>query len=121
VTHSRSTGRRITVYLGESDVAPGSHRPLYEEIVRSAAAAGLAGASAIRGQEGFGLHRSIHTTRLLSMSEDLPVTVVLVDTPDKVEAFLPQLDALLSGGIVTVEDVELLRFAPADDHARTER
>jgi PII-like signaling protein len=117
VIASRVQGRRITVYVGESDTAPGSHRPLHEEIVRRAADAGLAGATAIRGQEGFGLHRSIHTTRLLSLSEDLPVTVVLVDTPEKVEAFLPRLDAMLGGGIVTVDDVELLRFAPADEHA----
>jgi PII-like signaling protein len=114
VTSSRTPGRRITVYVSESDTVPGSHRPLYEEIVRLAADVGLAGATALRGQEGFGLHRSIHTTRLLSMSDDLPVTVVLVDTTDKVEAFLPQLDALLGGGIATVDDVELLRFAPPD-------
>ena len=100
---------RLTVMVGESDQA--HHRPVYTEIVHRAHSAGLAGASVFRGIEGFGRSQHIHTTRLLSLSEDLPVAVVIVDTDDRVRAFLPQLEDLQIEGLVILEPVEVVRYA----------
>jgi PII-like signaling protein len=104
------TGRalRLTVYIGEDDTW--HHRPLYSEIVHRAHAAGLAGASVFRGIEGFGASSRIHTSRLLSLSEDLPVAIVVVDTDERVRAFLPQLDELVGEGLVTLEECEVVRY-----------
>ena len=100
---------RLTVIVGEDE--QWHHRPLYSEVVHRAHAAGLAGASVFRGIEGFGASRQIHTNRLLSLSEDLPVSVVVVDTADRIEAFLPQVVELVGEGLVTVEDVEVVHHA----------
>ncbi|MGW7821188.1 DUF190 domain-containing protein [Streptomyces puniciscabiei] len=104
------TGRalRLTVYIGEDDTW--HHKPLYSEIVHRAHAAGLAGASVFRGIEGFGASSRIHTSRLLSLSEDLPVAVVVVDTEERVRAFLPQLDELVDEGLVTLEECKVVRY-----------
>ncbi|MFI6356387.1 DUF190 domain-containing protein [Streptomyces sp. NPDC050743] len=99
---------RLTVYIGEDDTW--RHKPLYSEIVHRAHAAGLAGASVFRGIEGFGASSRIHTSRLLSLSEDLPVAVVVVDTEERVRAFLPQLDELVDEGLVTLEECEVVRY-----------
>jgi PII-like signaling protein len=108
---TRLTGRalRLTVLIGEHDTW--HHRPLYSEIVHRAHAAGLAGASVFRGIEGFGASSLIHTSRLLSLSEDLPVAVVIVDSQERVRAFLPQLDELVAEGLVTLDDCEVIRYA----------
>ncbi|MFF9810560.1 DUF190 domain-containing protein [Streptomyces coeruleorubidus] len=105
---TRLTGRalRLTVFVGENDTW--HHKPLYSEIVHRAHAAGLAGASVFRGVEGFGASSLIHTSRLLSLSEDLPVAVVIVDTEPRVRAFLPQLDELVTEGLVTLDDCEVI-------------
>jgi PII-like signaling protein len=100
--------KRLTVYIGESDRH--QHRPLYSEIVHRAHAAGLAGASVLRGIEGFGASSTVHTTRLLSLSEDLPIAVVIVDTEDRISAFLADLDTLIDEGLVTIDDVEVVRY-----------
>ncbi|EME59791.1 DUF190 domain-containing protein [Amycolatopsis decaplanina] len=107
----RLAGRalRLSVYVGEDDVW--HHKPLYHEIVRRAHDAGLAGASVLRGIEGYGASSLIHTTRLLSLSEDLPVVIVIVDEEDRIRAFLPQLDELIGEGLVTLDDVEVIRYA----------
>ncbi|BBC29942.1 hypothetical protein SGFS_012360 [Streptomyces graminofaciens] len=97
---------RLTVLIGEHDTW--HHRPLYAEIVHRAHAAGLAGASVFRGVEGFGASSIVHTSRLLSLSEDLPVAVIVVDTEDRVRAFLPQLDELVNGGLVTLDPCEVV-------------
>jgi uncharacterized protein len=99
---------RLTIFVGEDDTV--HHRPLYSEIVHRAHAAGLAGASVLRGIEGYGASSRIHTTRLLSLSEDLPIAIVIVDTEEKVRAFLPQLDELVSEGLVIVDPVEVIRY-----------
>ena len=98
---------RLTIMVGESDQFHG--RPVYTEVVHRAHRAGLAGASVFRGIEGFGRSHHVHTTRLLSLSEDLPVLVVVVDAEDKVRAFLPDLDELAIEGLVTIEPVEVVR------------
>jgi uncharacterized protein len=100
---------RLTVFVGEDD--RWHHRPLYTEIVHRAHAAGLAGASVVRGIEGYGASSRIHTTRLLSLSEELPVVVVIVDTEDKIRAFLRQLDELVKEGLIIIDPVEVIRYA----------
>ncbi|MEZ7002887.1 DUF190 domain-containing protein [Streptomyces sp. AD55] len=108
---TRLTGNalRVTVLVGENDTW--HHKPVYAEIVHRAHAAGLAGASVFRGIEGFGASSLIHTTRLLSLSEDLPVAVVIVDTDERVRAFLPQLDELVTEGLVVLDDCQVIRYA----------
>ncbi len=100
--------RRLTVLVGESD--HWGHRPLYAEIVQRAQQAGLAGASVFRGIEGFGASNTVHTSRLLTLSEDLPLAIVVVDTPDRIAQFLPQLDELIAEGLVILDDVEVVRY-----------
>jgi uncharacterized protein len=100
--------KRLTVLVGETD--RWHHRPLYTEIVHRAHAAGMAGATVLRGIEGFGASRHLHTSRILSLSEDLPVAVVIIDDPERVAAFLPQLDELIGEGMVVVDDVEVITY-----------
>ncbi|MGW2417171.1 DUF190 domain-containing protein [Streptomyces tubercidicus] len=108
--HSGGTpALRLTVLVGEQDVW--HHKPLYAEIVHRAREAGLAGASVFRGIEGFGADSLVHTQRLLSLSEDLPVAIVIVDTGERIRAFLPQLDELLAGGgLVTLDPCERISY-----------
>ena len=98
---------RLTIYIGEDD--HWHHKPLYHEIVRRARDAGLAGVSVLRGVEGYGASSLIHTTRILSLSEDLPVVIVIIDEEAKLRAFLPQLDELIGEGLVTLDQVEVVR------------
>jgi hypothetical protein len=98
----------LTIFIGEDD--QWHHKPLYTEIVHRAHAAGLAGASVFRGVEGYGASNHIHTTRLLSLSEDLPVAVIIVDSDPAIRGFLPQLDELIAEGLVIVEPVEVIRY-----------
>ncbi|GLW58216.1 DUF190 domain-containing protein [Kitasatospora phosalacinea] len=111
---TRLTGRalRVTVFVGEDDLW--HHRPLYSEIVHRAHAAGLAGASVFRGVEGFGASSLVHTARLLSLSDNLPVAVVIVDSEEHVRAFLPQLDELVTEGLVILDDCEVIRYVGRD-------
>jgi PII-like signaling protein len=99
---------RLSLFLGEGDTW--HHKPLYHEIVRRAREAGLAGATVLRGTEGYGSHSQVHTTRLLDLSEDLPLLVLIVDEPEKVRAFLPQLDELVEEGTVLLDEVEAIRY-----------
>jgi PII-like signaling protein len=113
--------RRLTVYIDEADRAPHSHKPLYCEIVHLARETGLAGATAHRGIEGFGSSRHVHVNRILSLSPDLPVAVAVVDTPEKIDAFVPLVAGLVTGGLITVEDLHAIgpasgREDPAAGH-----
>lgn len=109
---------QLTVFIGESDQY--HHHPLYSEIVHRAHRHGLAGASVFRGIEGFGKASRIHTNRILSLSEDLPVAIVIVDTEERVRSFLPQLEEIVEEGLVVVDAVEVIRYVggePARDPA----
>jgi hypothetical protein len=105
--HGRA--RRLTIFIGDSDQH--HHRPLYTEIVHRAHELGLAGASVFHGIEGYGASSHIHTTRILSLSDDLPVVIVIVDAEERIEAFLPELDGLIDEGLVIIDDVEVYRYA----------
>lgn len=100
--------QRLTIMVGESDMW--QHTPLYHEIVARAHGAGLAGASVFRGVESYGARNHIHTTRILSLSEDLPLAIVIIDTAQRIEAFLPQITELLAGGLVVIEDVRVVQY-----------
>ncbi|QXE33518.1 DUF190 domain-containing protein [Streptomyces sp. GMY02] len=108
MTKLAGTALRLTIFVGESDLW--HHRPVYTEIVHRAHAAGLGGASVFRGVEGYGASSLIHTQRLLSLSEDLPVAIVIVDAGEKIRAFLPQLDELVREGLVMLDDCEVIRY-----------
>ncbi|MEU6477551.1 DUF190 domain-containing protein [Streptomyces sp. NPDC047017] len=112
MTRLTGTALRLTVFLGENDTW--QHKPVYSEIVHRAHAAGLAGASVFRGVEGFGASSLIHTSRLLSLSEDLPVTIVIIDTEERVRAFLPQLDELVGQGLAVLDECEVVRYTARD-------
>ncbi|NDL57218.1 DUF190 domain-containing protein [Phytoactinopolyspora mesophila] len=110
--------RRLSIVMGETDTWHG--KPLYSEIVRRAHARGLAGASVFRGIEGYGASNHIHTTRIFSLSEDLPVQVVIVDNAAKIEAFIDEIEPIVVGGLITLTDVEVVRYAGRSDAAGSE-
>ena len=99
---------RLTIFIGDSDTW--HHKPLSTEIVHRAHAQGLAGASVFHGSEGYGASSIVHTARLLSMSEDLPMAIVIVDHPDRIRAFLPQLDELIGEGLVILDQVTVIKY-----------
>jgi PII-like signaling protein len=100
--------KRLTIFIGEADHY--QHHSLSSEIIDRARRAGLAGCSVFRGAAGFGATGHLHTAHLLSLSEDLPVAIVVIDAAARVEAFLPQLDELVTGGLVILDDVEVIRY-----------
>lgn len=98
----------LRVFVGESDKHSG--RPLYELIVERARAHGIAGATVLRGLLGFGAHSRIHSSKILRLSEDLPMVVEIVDTAERIGAFLPELDGLIGEGLVTLEPVRVIVY-----------
>jgi PII-like signaling protein len=108
---------RLTIFIGETDQF--HHRPLYNEIVQRAHRAGLAGATVLRGIEGYGASTHIHTTRILSLTEDLPLVVLIVDDADRIRAFLPQLDEIVAEGLVMIDEVEVIKYV-GRGHERVE-
>ncbi len=101
-------GKLLHVFIGESDHWHG--KPLFEAIVRAAREAGMAGATVLRGLEGFGADSRLHTARILRLSQDLPIVVEIVDKPERIDAFLPTLDEMVTEGMVTVEDVHIVAY-----------
>jgi PII-like signaling protein len=104
----------LGAFIGESDREPGRDRPLYEAIVRRAREAHLAGATVLRGPMGFGRHSRVHTAKLLELSTDLPILIEIVDSEEKVDAFLPTVDELVTEGLVTLEAVRIVRYVSPD-------
>jgi hypothetical protein len=95
---------RLTVFISDSD--RWVHHSLAHEILRRARTDQLTGAVLLRGIEGYGAGRVIHTDRLLSMTMDMPVVIVIVDTHDKIQDFLPHLDEVISDGLVTIDQIQ---------------
>jgi uncharacterized protein len=101
-------GLLVRIYIGEADSHEGM--PLYDAIVRLLRERGIAGATVLRGIEGYGHSSRIHTTRILRLSEDLPVLIEAVDREDRLRAVLPELDALVGDGLITLEPVEIVAY-----------
>ncbi len=106
-------GYLLRIFIGESDRS--GHKPLYETLVLKAREAGLAGATVLRGVMGFGKHSMVHTAKILRLSEDLPMIVEVVDSLEKIEAFLPLLDELITDGLVTLEKVKVIHYRAPDE------
>jgi PII-like signaling protein len=105
----------VRIYIGEADRHNG--KPLYEAIVERLRIRGIAGATVLRGIEGFGANAHLHTTRLLRLSEDLPILIEVVDEEPRLREVLPELDDLVGDGLITLERVEVLAYrgtAPTD-------
>jgi PII-like signaling protein len=98
----------LRVFFGENDKH--GHLPLYEAIVLKAREMNLAGATVLRGPMGFGHSSHIHTTKILRLSQDLPIVIEIVDSQEKIDTFLPTLDGMMSSGLVTVEKVQVLQY-----------
>ncbi|GMV94959.1 MAG: hypothetical protein AMXMBFR82_47370 [Candidatus Hydrogenedentota bacterium] len=100
-----SDAQLVRIYIGESDKS--GHRPLYEVIVTEARKRGMAGATVLRGMMGFGKNSRMHTTKILRLSEDLPLVIEIVDSRERVQEFLPELNAMVTNGLVTVENIQV--------------
>jgi hypothetical protein len=105
-------GRLLRIFVGEDDRWHG--RPLYQAIIEEARARGLAGATAWRGLMGFGANSRVHTTRILRLSQDLPLVIEIVDAPDAIAAFLPVLEEMVTEGLVTVERAEVILYRSSE-------
>ena len=101
-------GYLLRIFVGESDRH--GHHPLYEALVLKAREAGLAGATVLRGVMGFGKNSVLHTAKILRLSEDLPMVVEIVESLEKIEQFLPVLDAMMGDGLVTIEKVRVIKY-----------
>lgn len=102
---NNSDSRLLRIFIGESDSDEG--RPLYQAIVETLRREGLAGATVLRGIEGFGKSSRLHTSHILRLSEDLPIVIECVDTVERIEGVLPRLDEMIGDGLVTLEKVEV--------------
>src|SRR5689334_3836141 len=98
----------LRIFIGESD--RWEHKPLYEAIVLKAREKQLAGATVLRGPMGFGQSSHLHTAKILRLSEDLPVIVEIVDSEEKINGFLPELERMMGSGLVTMEKVQVLHY-----------
>ena len=105
----------LRVFIGEDDKTR-EHHPLYEAIVRRAREAHVAGATVLRGPMGFGRSSRIHATKILHLAEDMPVVIEIVDTEEKIKAFLPILDDVMTSGLVTLEKVQVLQYGTHVKH-----
>jgi PII-like signaling protein len=115
MTHLRGEGKLVRIFIGESDRL-GGHQ-LYEAIVLAAREMGLGGATVLRGVAGYGARSVVHTSRLLRMSEDLPVVVEVVELAERIEPFVARVEAMLDeadcGGLITLERAEVIRYQPS--------
>src|SRR5689334_6479461 len=111
--HLPEDALQLRIYLGESD--RWHHQPLYEAIVLKARELHLAGATVLRGPMGFGKASRVHTAKILRLSMDLPLVIEIVDSEEKINAFLPMLDEMVGGGLVTLEKVKVLHYRAGED------
>ncbi|MDE3175175.1 MAG: DUF190 domain-containing protein [Pseudomonadota bacterium] len=107
----------LRIFFGEDDKF--QNRPFYEAVVLAAREAHLAGATVLRGPMGFGHSSRLHTAKILRLSEDLPMIIEIVDTEDKIKAFLPTLDAMMPSGLITLEKVQVLQYGKDVKHPLT--
>ena len=112
MTRLEGEGKLLRIFIGEFDTWHG--KPLYQAIVARMRELGLAGATVVRGIEGFGAHSHLHTSRILRLSEDLPVVIEMVDTAERIDAVVPLLDEMVSEGLVTIERVHVLTYRAPD-------
>lgn len=103
-------GKCLRIYIGESD--QWHHRPLHQAIIELVRKEGLAGATVIRGIAGYGANSRLHTTRILRLSEDLPIVIEVIDRPERIEAVLPKLNDMVCEGLITVTDTEVVFYRP---------
>ena len=103
----------LRIFIGESDRC--GHKPLYEAIVLKAREMHLAGATVLRGPMGFGKASRLHTSKILRLSEDLPLIIEIVDSEEKINSFLPVLDRMIGGGLVTLEKVKVLHYRSGEN------
>ena len=101
-------GELLRIFIGESDRWHG--KPLYEAIVQKAREQRLAGATVLRGLEGFGADSRMHTAKILRLSEDLPIVIEMVDKPERIQSFLPELDEMVEEGMITLEKVQIIAY-----------
>ena len=102
----------LRIFIGESD--RWKHQPLYEAIVLKAREMNLAGATVLRGPMGFGKSSRVHTAKILDLSTDLPLVIEIVDREDRINSFLPVIDEMMKGGLVTLEKVRVIDYRSAD-------
>jgi len=107
----------LRIFIGESD--RWKHQPLYEAIVLKARESRMAGATVLRGPMGFGKSSRVHTTKILRLSVDLPLLIEIVDTEEKINAFLPCLDEMMKGGLVTLEKVRVIHYRASEKPAES--
>lgn len=105
-------GCLLRIFIGELD--KWKHGPLYEAIVLKARKCGLAGATVLRGPMGFGARSRVHSAKILRLSEDLPVVIEIVDREEKIRAFLPEIDDMISDGLITMQPVHVIRYRTGD-------
>ena len=113
-----SEAELLRIYIGESDRFDG--KPLHEAIVKEARKRGMAGGTVLRGVIGFGANSRIHTTKILRLSEDLPIVVEIVDTPERIAEFLPVLDHMMDEGLVTLEPIRVIVYRHGNGAAERE-
>jgi uncharacterized protein len=106
-------GKLLRLFIGESDTWHG--KPLYQAIVERVRREGLAGATVLRGIEGFGADSHLHTSRILRLSEDLPVVIEIVDTPEQIDRVVPILDEMVGEGMLTLERVQIVSYRSSDE------
>lgn len=106
-------GKLLRLFIGESDTWHG--KPLYQAIVERVRQEGLAGATVVRGIEGFGADSHLHTSRILRLSEDLPVVIEIVDTPEQIDRVVPILDEMVGEGMLTLERVQIVSYRSSDE------
>jgi len=108
--HLPAEAMLLRIFIGDTDRY--HHQPLYDAIVLKARELHLAGATVLKSPMGFGRHSRLHTAKILQLSTDLPMVIEIVDEPRKIEAFLPVLDEMMDGGLVTLEKVQVIHYRP---------